>query len=360
MKVQKESKRSNSLEKILTYVAGLLSSAQRKTCLSMAKKLGVSSSKLQRILGDKNNISSMTSMLISLANRMIQERKCEGYLIIDDTTHGKPYAKNIPGLAKIYCSSLRQYLTGFKGVWIVWTDGIIAIPLAMLPWYGKDAFGRGPGYQKKAELARKIIIGIIDRIDCCEVLADAFYCSQEMIDFFEQFNLHFCMRIPSNRKISRVRDQKGMKLNLNKSFRPKRNSRTKTTAGYINGKRIFITAYKIRNKRECGWSIIYCATNYKPKEPQKVVQRYKKRWRIEMFFRTAKRSLGYNHCQARSVEKHIAHSMFIGVAYTFLEITKVSKNFSSTEEALESFQDPKSSFSPTSITPIHDVFHAFA
>ena len=57
---------------------------------------------------------------------------------------------------------------------------------------------------------------------------------------------------------------------------------------------------------------------------QQVVQWYRRRWAVEVFFRDAKQHLGLGGCEARRPELIISHVVLVCVAYTLLQLLKPS------------------------------------
>ena len=55
----------------------------------------------------------------------------QGYLIVDDTVISKPFATAMEGLAWVFSSQERRPVYGFSLVLLVWTNGLIRIPLVL-------------------------------------------------------------------------------------------------------------------------------------------------------------------------------------------------------------------------------------
>jgi hypothetical protein len=82
--------------------------------------------------------------LLALAFRTLFVCK-RGYLIRDDTVLPKPSATAIDGLAWVCSRRERKSVWGLSVVFLVWTNGIIRIPLDFRCWR--------PGGSSKYELA---------------------------------------------------------------------------------------------------------------------------------------------------------------------------------------------------------------
>lgn len=54
-----------------------------------------------------------------------------GYLIIDDTTIDKRYGKHYQGARYVFDTGKEKIIMGYQVVLLIWTNGIIRIPLGM-------------------------------------------------------------------------------------------------------------------------------------------------------------------------------------------------------------------------------------
>ena len=70
-----------------------------------------------------------------------------GFLIIDDTVLAKPFATAIESLAWVYSSQERKPVYGLSLVLLVWTNGVLRVPLGIRLWHRggslKVRLGRG-------------------------------------------------------------------------------------------------------------------------------------------------------------------------------------------------------------------------
>ncbi|MBK7997129.1 MAG: transposase [Blastocatellia bacterium] len=62
----------------------------------------------------------------------------KGYLIIDDTVL-KKYGQKIFGVSWVYSSSLKKTLQGINVVMILWTNGVVKVPLGIKVWVKRKA-----------------------------------------------------------------------------------------------------------------------------------------------------------------------------------------------------------------------------
>src|SRR5436309_12358 len=86
-------------------VIGMLLSDPYKSCISMAKPLGISHDVIQKIYDSApTSIIELKKFLINLT-KDYSDKNNRGWLIIDDTTIAKPFAKILEGLGFVYDTS---------------------------------------------------------------------------------------------------------------------------------------------------------------------------------------------------------------------------------------------------------------
>ncbi len=81
--------------------------------------------------------------------------------------------------------------------------------------------------------------------------------------------------------------------------------------------------------------IVFIASNLEGLTAKQHVKAFGLRWPIEKMFRTLKQSLGIQYCQSTSVKKQRAHIFATFLAFSELEIQKISKKKKSPEQVLK-------------------------
>jgi hypothetical protein len=89
----------------------------------------VSHDRLTRLL--QAGWSGQTLLELAVRTLFVRER---GYLILADTVIPKPFATAMEGLAWVYSNQERKPVFGFSLVLLVWTNGILRIPLGLWLW----------------------------------------------------------------------------------------------------------------------------------------------------------------------------------------------------------------------------------
>ena len=158
-------------ELIWLYLTALLYYRTSASCVALAEALEtVSHDRLTRML--QADWSGQT--LLERACRMlfVWER---GYLILDDTVIPKPFATAMEGLAWVFSSQERRPVLGFSLVLLVWTNGVLRIPLGIRLWH--------KGGPSKYELALELLSYARNRLRCRPeyVVFDAWYPSKTLL-----------------------------------------------------------------------------------------------------------------------------------------------------------------------------------
>ena len=112
------------------YLTALLYYRTSTSCVALAEALAtVSHDRLTRLL--QADWSGQTLLELAVHTLFVRER---GYLILDDTVIPKPFATAMESLAWVYSSRERKPVYGFALVLLVWTNGILRIPLGLWLW----------------------------------------------------------------------------------------------------------------------------------------------------------------------------------------------------------------------------------
>jgi DDE superfamily endonuclease len=145
------------------YLTALLYDQSSATCVALAEALEtVSHDRLTRLL--RADWSGQTRLSHACRTLFVWE---QGYLILDDTVVPKPFATAMEGLAWVFSSQERRPVYGFSLVRLVWTDGMVRIPLGLRLWR--------KGGPSKYALALELLSDARNRLRCrpAYVLFDA-------------------------------------------------------------------------------------------------------------------------------------------------------------------------------------------
>jgi len=112
------------------YLTALLYYRTSGRCVALAEALEtVSHDRLTRML--QGDWSGQTLLERAFHTLFVWGR---GSLLLADTVVPKPFATAMEGLAGVYSSQAHQPVSGFSLVLLVWTEGILRMPLGIRLW----------------------------------------------------------------------------------------------------------------------------------------------------------------------------------------------------------------------------------
>lgn len=352
--------------RLVIYCTGLCLLRKHQTCANIAKKIGGSSHDgLTRFLnGGKIVIGHLMLSCLQMALPLCSVGVC--WLILDDVIIPKPYAKKMFAAYFDYDHVEEKNIRCLRVVVLCWTNGLIKIPVAFELWHKKGCAyleATKTKFRTKNQLARILVWKVKRRGLHFDFLTfDSWYASAENLKTFHRWGLLFVCAIKSNRNLARV------SFPLLEAPRTKKKNRKhplwkEIKATQLAGAYPHSRDYKRYEKLGCRarrWPIcivgvptpltLVCIKNYaktkafkqmvtpadkKAKDPNKylvtnacelttatIIDRYKKRWAIEVLFRDCKQHLGFCAYQGQSVEAHQRHIACVFFSYVMMEILK--------------------------------------
>jgi hypothetical protein len=125
------------------YLTALLYDRTSASCVALAEALQtMSHGRLTRLL--RVDGSGQTLLGRACRTLFVWER---GDLILAATVAPKPVATAMEGLAWVFSSQGRRPVDGFSPVLLVWTDGLVRMPLGLRLWRqgGPSKYALAPG-----------------------------------------------------------------------------------------------------------------------------------------------------------------------------------------------------------------------
>jgi putative transposase len=284
-------------EVIWLYLTALLYYRTSASCVALAEALEtVSHDRLTRML--QADWSGQT--LLERACRMlfVWER---GYLILDDTVIPKPFATAMEGLAWVFSSQERRPVLGFSLVLLVWTNGVLRIPLGIRLWH--------KGGPSKYELALELLSYARNRLRCRPeyVVFDAWYPSKTLLKRIRDYGWYFVCRLKKNRRFN------------GHPLRAYRRHPYWVERGWLTGElRVLVVRYGAK----------YYATNRLTLPADEVRRVYHVRAQIEEVIRVCKDQLGLSGCQARSERAQRHHITCCLIAFCVMERERHTRGLS--------------------------------
>lgn len=320
--------------KINFYISGLILSNRRKTCkqISLDQKISykaiLKSLKLLFFL-----IPQFSKIMVYVANFIHATNP--GWLIVDETSISKKFAKIIQGLGWVYNGTSKKPEKGLCIVVLAWSNGHITLPIAIRFWFNKKT--RPKNYKSKIEIAKSLLEQFKDKIKFEHFLADGLYSKKQLLVFLIENNIKFIMRVASNRNI----ELKGIKAQLKNHPEMKllRNKRSKVALAKAYGIDFYFLSYKRKNVKTNEYEIVYFIANFEATAEQ-YMKIYEGRWPIECMFRTAKQYLGLTQCQSLFLQREHIYGVFW--AYAYLQLCKYFYKHLNVEMTIKYFRDAKS------------------
>jgi putative transposase len=270
------------------YLTALLYYRTSATCVALAEALQtVSHDRLTRML--HANWSGQTLLESTWRSLFVWER---GYLIIDDTVVPKPFATAMESLAWVYSSRECKPVYGFSLVLLIWTNGLLRIPLGVRLWRR--------GGPSKMELALELLSYVRNHLHGRpdDVLFDAWYPSKRLLKRIRDYGWYFICRLKKNRRFN------------GQALRAYRRHPYWAERGWLTGGvKVLVVRYGAK----------YYATNRLTLAAVEVRRHYQMRAQIEEVIRACKDQLGLGGCQARSVRAQLHHITCCFVAFCVLE-----------------------------------------
>lgn len=356
---------------LVVYLTGLIPQ-DNVTATVIATQVGlVSHDDLTRLL---RNLGCGLSVGACLAVGLIQALGLEGWLIIDDGLIPKPFARAIAFCAWDHDHSPHRHVFGMRLVFVVWCCGSLLVPL-LFPVWQKDptkkpqkkrrkktksgAKGKtksagnnrakvarkrqrrkgpqrkkvlrlpnGVRFRTKNELARAMVWKLVRRgLKPRSVLFENWYASTENLAFFKRLDLRFVTRSKHNFKVEYEGRQMAVSQvaatvkKANYHYYAALGARARSFQVKRGGRLFLLGVIKDDRSQEAGRTK-YLLTDDLSLSTREVVEGYRRRWPIEVFFRDCKQLLGMTACEARTPEAIISHFVLVCVAYTLLQLFK--------------------------------------
>ena len=252
----------------------------------------------------------------------INPRKC--VLIIDDTLlEHDADTKNMEQM-----SLFRDPSTGLYEHGHVIVTAHLHCPLGQFPINFRLYYPKGR--VSKITLAKWLVKSAMRmKLPFQTVVFDAWYLAPELTDFLDARGKSWVSRGKSNR----VAFLEGYKQPIVEwlSRQPAEAITTITIDGesyqtisktitLSNHQRVKLVAVK-NPKEEAGWTLLFCNRLYW--SPDGIIRTYKRRWKIETFYRDAKQNLGLEDYMLRNMTGTKRHWYLVFLAYTLLELSSL-------------------------------------
>jgi len=312
-------------QSLVAYIAGLCILDEHPTACAMADKLGISHDRLTRLSGCiRFSACAVADLLIGLVHSLGHS----GWIIVDDVLLPHCRGKKMEGVYWDHDHADKKNVLGMRLVVVLWTDGLLRIPLAFAVWHKKDScFYRR--YRSKNALARILVYLVIRKgIQPLYVVFDAWYASKGNLRFFNRLGLVWVTRIKKNcrlwfqdrKLLSRTIGSRLLKAKRPYTFQELALQGRSATVDWGSLKGLTFVVVKDGLDEEKP-TLSYLLSNDSV-ATRTLIERYKSRWIVEVFFRDAKQHLGFSAYQGRSLEGAIRHICLVFIAAVVLDRIK--------------------------------------
>jgi hypothetical protein len=293
---------------------------------------------------------------------------------LDDTHSAHPYAKKLPFLSWLYDHSSKTYVwaTNLVVIQAVLKNGL-AYPLFYSIWHKSEIKGEG---LTKLDLAKQMLLMLRESATCrLWVAMDRWFLCKAFFTFLEDHHFDWVTKAKRNTALFRkvrepltnrerfipltpamlIREVFKELTNLAPSglvsvaiphIYMKRPYQVTNKKGKVVTKQRFvqiaaIAAIRLKEDEKLSgmepvdnesdespatYRGAYLLISNRFDAPKEALETYVKRWRIEVFFRTAKQELGFEKCHSESESHHHAHFELLLTAETLLAIAQFELN----------------------------------
>lgn len=299
---------------------------------------------------------------------------------LDDTHSAHPYAKKLPFLSWLYDHSTKTYVWAMNLVVIqaVLKSGL-EYPLFYSVWHKPEIKGEGP---TKIDLAKQMLLMLRESVTCqLWVAMDRWYLCKEFFTFLEKHQFDWVTKAKRNTALFRKEIEP---ITLRERFVPLnpimlirevfKDLTRQASSGIVSiaipniymkrpyqvtnrkGKEVtkqryvriaIIVAMRLKEDEKptdseatdsesaespATYRGAYVLISNRYDAPKEALKTYVKRWRIEVFFRTAKQELAFEKCHSESEAHHHAHFELLFAAETLLAIAQLELNKEKTSD----------------------------
>jgi len=311
-----------------TYLHGLLLGERgEKNIQDIAGNLlnGRHQSSLNRFLTRHRwNVRRLNALRLQQA---LSQRK-GGVLIVDDTIIEKS-GGHMDGVGFLFDHCKGRNVRCHDIVSTFYHTGNLHVPLYLTPYVKKEhATDMDIWFKTKIQLALDLLRKSLMHISPDVVVFDAWYMSKELVDFISSRGLLWVSSAKGNRLI-RV-DDTWISVNAFAERLSKRAfTRINTMVDEQRFKWIYESTVVMKNiglvklvilrVRRNSKTYTFLVSNGGDVEGLQVLEYYKKRWSIEVFYRDCKQHLGMGEYQVRRLDAVVIHLHLVVLAYTLLK-----------------------------------------
>lgn len=267
----------------------------------------------------------------------------DGSLIVDDSTFSRNRSNKVELLAKVYDHAHNVYMKGFRMLSLGWSDGISFLPLNAILLSSenqknryqeaKQLDRRSTGYQRRVLSQMKGTDAMLEllkvvktaKIPAKDVLFDSWFASPKTIVATKGIGydvVGMIKKLPTY-----LFEYEGEHLALTEIY--KRNKKRRGRSRYLLSVQVTVKSEKgsiparivyVRNRNKRKEYLCLISTDLSLSE-EEIIQRYGRRWKIEVFFKVCKSYLRLSkECRSLSYDAISAHVAIVFTRYMMLSV----------------------------------------
>lgn len=339
----------------LWYMLSIMVST-RKHSLEFASEIsGKDKSLFSRFLKEHSDISILTlqdlskkqAKKISKTQKNLESLPWKAALIIDATSQNRS-SKNPYNSQKL--NHGKGYYLGHQWTNIVLFIDKFIVPLPPIPFYGKK-YCQKIGLEYKTEHVR--VLEYLRKLDLNEylvdyrpedvvVLGDRGYDDKQIQSVIREKGWDFVIALKKTRSVkSTDQHQKSLPsrgwsqveaffkafrrlkwqtvcINTNGAEKKRKEFRIRSTIAWLRGVGLIQVVCSEKKKKSDGYRKYFACSNLTIK-PRLILIAYSLRWKIELFHKSIKMHLGFEHVATKSFDSVIAHVHWVYCAYLLLQ-----------------------------------------
>jgi len=251
-----------------------------------------------------------------------------GVLIVDDTIIEKS-GEHMGGVGFLFDHCKGKSVRCHDIVSTYYQHGDQQVPLYFTPYVKEElAMQQDVWFKTKIQIALDLFRESLMKVHPEVVVFDAWYMSKEIVDFLSNGSLNWVSSAKSNRLIqvndtwisvsayAKILSKHSFK-HINKLVGEQRFKWIHETMMVM--KNIGLVKLVILRQRKNSKTCTFLVSNNTGLDGLKILEYYKKRWGIEVFYRDCKQHLGMGEYQVRGLDAVVIHLHLVFLAYTLLK-----------------------------------------
>ena len=311
-----------------TYVTGLVVGEKgEKNVMDIAANAmgGKNQSSLNRFL--TQSTLNMRQLNARRLTHFLSERN-GGVLSLDDTLMEK-YGKFMEAVGWLYDPTQKRNVLAHNIVTTFYSNGSVQVPLHLAPYIKAELCDNADWHFKtKIQLAIELLAKALVYVKPDIVAFDEWYFSKEMVKFLNTSHQHWVTQAKTNRMV----EWNGNWISSKTLFQQVPHSSYTRISKTVEEKRyrwyceiilpmkhVGTVKLVLLKARKNSRAFRVLVSNAITQSGESLLQSYKKRWDIEVFYRDCKQHLGLSEYQVRGLGPVVIHLQLVFLTYTLLK-----------------------------------------